>query len=272
MSLLPSPPLAPTPRNLSSQLSLVLSEPHLAPVTQSPTPQTCLQCNSDSPQTLLTFQPWANAGVPTGQIWPAHMCQITTPPSKETRERPALVHFLRLSPTSQKHLPPPCQVPNSPLPSFLLHFLPHQQHQLVALRNLPNQPSAPLVLPFGFGFRFGQVVRSLPEPVLEKEGTEGASIASLCLYTPPRIPRSSRGHLEVPHQPPGSPPSAHLREGEHHALLSPLASSAEPLHSRCPMLLLSTPPALTSAVPWSGTSVPTHLTLKVVRTPPLAPS
>lgn len=79
------------------------------------------------------------------------------------------------------------------------------------------------------------------QPVLEKEGAkEQAQSVSVSAHL--RLPRSSRGHLQLP---PQLPALLSLltrgREGQPHVL--PLTSPVGPLRSRRPTLLLSTLPA-----------------------------
>lgn len=174
---------------------------------------------------------------------------------------PALVQFLRLSPLRQKRIPHrhPCQVPNSPLPgSFCIYSLPAIPAGGISEFTKPTQPPL-LPFGFGFGFQFGQAAG------LEKEGTKGASTVRVCLCTALRIPRSSRGHIQVPPQRPCSPLCSPMNIM--HFL--PLFPQRGPSIHDTPHCCYPPCRPVASAVPTSGTSVPTPLSLKVTPTLPL---
>lgn len=127
-----------------------------------------------------------------------------------------------------------------------------------------TKPAQPLFL-FPFGFRCGQAAGP------GERGRQGSKYSqSLCLHTSGCRGLPGRGHLQLPPQPP--------------ALLSLLTPEGVRANLMCFPLLPQRgssvhdaphccyPPCqpVTSAVPTPGTPVPTHRTLKVVPTPPLA--
>lgn len=143
-----------------------------------------------------------------------------------------------------------------------MHFLPLQKYRLVAFWNLPNQPSS--FLPSFW------VEIWADSPVLEEEGTKAAGTVSLCT---PEDSMVFQGPPLLPHQPP-APLSLLPWEGEHPGRANIVCCSpfflgrAPPLVTPCAAAIHPCQP-VTSAAPVSGMSVPTHLTLKVVPSPPL---
>lgn len=137
-----------------------------------------------------------------------------------------------------------------------MHFLPLQKYRLVAFWNLPNQPSS--FLPSFW------VEIWADSPVLEEEGTKAAGTVSLCT---PEDSMVFQGPPLLPHQPP-APLSLLPWEGEHRVLLPVLPRQGPSIVTPCAAAIHPCQP-VTSAAPVSGMSVPTHLTLKVVPSPPL---
>lgn len=137
-----------------------------------------------------------------------------------------------------------------------MHFLPLQKYRLVAFWNLPNQPNS--FLPSFW------VEIWADSPVLEEEGTKAAGTVSPCtpedsmvFQGPPLLPHQAR-LLSL-----CSPGRANI------VCCSPFfLGRAPPLVTPCAAAIHPCQP-VTSAAPVSGMSVPTHLTLKVVPSPPL---
>lgn len=170
-------------------------------------------------------------------------------PSKELGDQRAplkLVQFLRLSPVHQKQAT--AKVPPSP---------PSPAGGISEI----TKPQPLLFLHVEFGFRFGQVSGAHLSPGLEKEGTKGEGTASP--YVHPRrfhdLPRGVFRSLDNPH---GSALCS-LLEVNIMLFLFWLPQQSPSTHH--------TPVCHTSAVYLSETSVPTHLTLKIVPISPLGP-
>lgn len=155
--------------------------------------------------------------------------------------------------------PPPMPGPKQPTAQVPFAYIPSPAIPAGGISEFTKPTQPLLLLPFGFGFGFG------PAASPGERGHQGSKYSQSLPLHSSQDSTVSRGHIQVPPQRPCSPLC--LPMNIMHFL--PLVPQWGPSIHDTPHCCYPPCQPVTSAVPTSGMSVPTHLTLKVMPTPPL---